>query len=104
MTSVIDDKYNWLHVNGYNRGQSTSPKTLSSDGIVGTFHHYQSGSINQHPHTGAFAVYGVILAKYLSIDTECSVIRNLTIAETEMTDGSERVAIESLLISHLIVR
>jgi LGFP repeat len=89
--SAISEKYAQLGgANGF-LGAPTIPETTTPDG-VGSFRHYQQGSIYFHPSTGAHEVHGLIRQKWAALGWELSPLGYPMTDEIDLFDGSGKVS------------
>lgn len=87
----ISDKYAQLGGAGGFLGSPTTSETTTPDGM-GTFRHYQNGSIYFHPLTGAHEVHGLIRNRWAQLGWEQSYLGYPASDEINLVDGSGRVS------------
>jgi LGFP repeat len=85
--TTIDDKSNWLLINGLSLGQPTAAEKASGDGI-GKVRTYEFGNIYWHPAVEAFEVHGAILAHYITTGAEQSTLGYPISDELPLPDGN----------------
>jgi hypothetical protein len=87
----ISDKYAALGGAAGFLGDPLVPETVAPDG-VGTFRHYDGGSIYWHPNTGAHEVHGLIRQRWSQLNWEKGYLGYPITDEIDTADGGGRVS------------
>lgn len=87
----ISDKYAQLGGAGGFLGAAQTVEKKTPDG-VGSFQHFQGGSIYFHPQTGAHEVHGLIRQRWANLGWELSYLGYPMTDEINLADGSGKVS------------
>lgn len=89
--SPVSDKYAQLGGSASFLGSPTTPEAPTPDGI-GSYRHYQHGSIYWSPDTGAHEVHGLILERWKALGWERSYLGYPMTDEIDTRNGAGRVS------------